>query len=120
VWKERSSGFVGMFAFALWDRKEREAIPCSRSIWAIKPLYYGWVEGQFVFASELKAIRQYPGFQAQIDRDVLALYMRHNYVPTPHCIYQGVSKLNAGCILVLGGAAETAAGEPVLVSDGSS
>lgn len=93
--------FVGMFAFALWDRNERK-LYLVRDRLGIKPLYYGWVEGQFVFASELKAIRQYPGFQAQIDRDVLALYMRHNYVPAPHCIYQGISKLNAGCILVLG------------------
>ena len=94
--------FVGMFAFALWDRQEQK-LYLVRDRLGIKPLYYGWVEGQFVFASELKAIRQYPGFQAQIDRDVLALYMRHNYVPAPHCIYQGISKLNAGCILVLGG-----------------
>ena len=92
--------FVGMFAFALWDRSERK-LYLVRDRLGIKPLYYGWVEGQFVFASELKAIRQYPGFQAQIDRDVLALYMRHNYVPAPHCIYQGISKLNAGCILEL-------------------
>jgi asparagine synthase (glutamine-hydrolysing) len=94
--------FVGMFAFALWDRSERK-LYLVRDRLGIKPLYYGWVEGQFVFASELKAIRQYPGFQAQIDRDVLALYMRHNYVPAPHCIYQGISKLSAGCILMLGG-----------------
>lgn len=94
--------FVGMFAFALWDRSERK-LYLVRDRLGIKPLYYGWVEGQFVFASELKAIRQYPGFQAQIDRDVLALYMRHNYVPAPHCIYQGISKLNAGCILALSG-----------------
>lgn len=97
--------FVGMFAFALWDRSERK-LYLVRDRLGIKPLYYGWVEGQFVFASELKAIRQYPGFQAQIDRDVLALYMRHNCVPAPHCIYQGISKLNAGCILVLSGPQE--------------
>jgi asparagine synthase (glutamine-hydrolysing) len=97
--------FVGMFAFALWDRSERK-LYLVRDRLGIKPLYYGWVEGKFVFASELKAIRLYPGFQAQIDRDVLALYMRHNYVPAPHCIYQGISKLNAGCILELGGPQE--------------
>jgi asparagine synthase (glutamine-hydrolysing) len=101
--------FVGMFAFALWDRSERK-LYLVRDRLGIKPLYYGWVEGQFVFASELKAIRQYPGFQAQIDRDVLALYMRHNYVPAPHCIYQGISKLNAGCILALSGPQ----GQPVI------
>jgi len=97
--------FVGMFAFALWDHSERKLF-LVRDRLGIKPLYYGWVEGQFVFASELKAIRQYPGFQAQIDRNVLALYMRHNYVPAPHCIYQGISKLNAGCILALSGPQE--------------
>jgi asparagine synthase (glutamine-hydrolysing) len=97
--------FVGMFAFALWDHRERKLF-LVRDRLGIKPLYYGWVEGQFVFASELKAIRQYPGFQAQIDRNVLALYMRHNYVPAPHCIYQGISKLNAGCILALSGPQE--------------
>jgi asparagine synthase (glutamine-hydrolysing) len=92
--------FVGMFAFALWDRKDLK-LYLVRDRLGIKPVFYGWVDGQFVFASELKAIRQYPGFQARIDRDALALYMRHNYVPAPHCIYQGISKLNAGCILML-------------------
>ncbi|MGC2742049.1 MAG: asparagine synthase (glutamine-hydrolyzing) [Candidatus Angelobacter sp.] len=97
--------FIGMFAFALWDRRERK-LYLVRDRLGIKPLYYGWVKGHFVFASELKAICLYPGFQAQIDRDVLALYMRHNYVPAPHCIYQGISKLNAGCILELTGPQE--------------
>ncbi|MBZ5523429.1 MAG: asparagine synthase (glutamine-hydrolyzing) [Acidobacteriia bacterium] len=92
--------FVGMFAFALWDQQER-TLYLVRDRLGIKPLYYGWVNGGFVFASELKAIHPYPGFAAQIDRDALALYMRHNYVPSPHCIYQGISKLQPGCILAL-------------------
>ena len=92
--------FVGMFAFALWDALECR-LCLVRDRLGIKPLYYGRVEGDFVFASELKAICQYPGFEATVDRDALALYMRHNHVPSPHCIYRGLRKLPPGCILGL-------------------
>jgi asparagine synthase (glutamine-hydrolysing) len=92
--------FVGMFALALWDRQERK-LHLVRDRLGIKPLYYGRTKNAFVFASELKAIWQYPGFNGEIDRDALALYMRHNYVPSPHCIYKGLHKLQPGCILTL-------------------
>jgi asparagine synthase (glutamine-hydrolysing) len=92
--------FVGMFALALWDRQERK-LYLVRDRLGIKPLYYGHVAGDFVFASELKAVRQHPGFVAQIDRDSLALYLRHNYVPSPHCIFTGLYKLPPGSILTL-------------------
>jgi asparagine synthase (glutamine-hydrolysing) len=97
--------FVGMFAFALWDRQESR-LYLVRDRLGIKPLYYGHVGGDFVFASELKAIRQHPDFDGEIDRDVLALYLRHNYVPSPHCIYKGLHKLQPGCILTLSSAAD--------------
>ena len=92
--------FVGMFAFALWDHLERKLF-LVRDRLGIKPVYYGFVNGDFVFGSELKAIREYPGFEAEIDRGALALYMRHNYVPSPHCIYRGFYKLRPGHILTL-------------------
>src|SRR5215831_17193819 len=92
--------FVGMFAFALWDGQERKLF-LVRDRLGIKPLYYGFVGGDFVFASELKAILEYPGFVAEIDRGALALYMRLNYVPAPHCIYQRLDKLPPGHLLVL-------------------
>jgi asparagine synthase (glutamine-hydrolysing) len=92
--------FVGMFAFALWDRQERK-LHLVRDRLGIKPLYYGRVGSAFVFASELKAIWQHPDFNGEIDRNSLALYMRHNYVPSPHCIYKGLYKLQPGCILTL-------------------
>jgi len=98
--------FVGMFALALWDRLERKLF-LVRDRLGIKPLYYGHASGDFVFASELKAIRQYPGFVAAIDRDSLALYLRHNYVPSPHCIYKGLYKLPPGCILTFTSADKT-------------
>lgn len=92
--------FVGMFAFALWDRLERK-LSLVRDRLGIKPLYYGFVNGDFVFASELKAICVYPGFDGVIERGALAQYMRHGYVPSPHCIYEGLRKLAQGHILTL-------------------
>src|SRR5215469_10883660 len=92
--------FVGMFAFAVWDRLERKFF-LVRDRLGIKPIYYGFAGGDFVFASELKAILQYPGFEARIDRGALALYLRHSYVPAPHCIYQGLWKVPPGSILTL-------------------
>src|SRR5258708_6927665 len=97
--------FVGMFAFALWDRQESKLF-LVRDRLGIKPLYYGRIGEDFVFASELKAIRQHPSFDGEIDRDALALYMRHNYVPSPHCIYKGLYKLQPGHVLALSSSAD--------------
>lgn len=90
--------FNGMFAFALWDRQER-CLYLSRDRLGEKPLYYGWLGKVFVFGSELKAVRAHPAFAASIDRDVLALFFRHNYVPAPYSIYQGIYKLLPGTVL---------------------
>src|SRR5919107_955787 len=90
--------FVGMFAFALWDRRER-ILRLARDRIGEKPLYYGWAGGGLVFGSELKALRAYPGFSAEVDRESLALYMRLGYVPAPHSIYLGIRKLPPGTSL---------------------
>lgn len=91
---------VGMFAFALWDRRER-VLFLARDRLGEKPLYYGRLKGAFVFASELKALRRHPAWHGAIDRDALALYMRHNYLPAPHTIHQEVYKLPPGTLLKL-------------------
>lgn len=93
---------VGMFAFAVWDRLER-CLTLGRDRLGEKPLYYGWqgtgASRVFVFASELKAIKTHPAFQASIDRDALCLYLRHMAVPGSHSIYQGLHKLPPGTLL---------------------
>ena len=92
--------FIGMFAFALWDTRD-QVLYLVRDRLGIKPLYYGWAGQTFLFASELKAMRRHPDFVGEIDRNSLALYMRHNYVPSPYSIYKDVCKLPAGTMLRL-------------------
>jgi asparagine synthase (glutamine-hydrolysing) len=82
----------GMFAFALWDNSERTLF-MARDRMGEKPLYYGRSGDTFLFGSELKALTVHPDWQGELDRDALALYMRHNYVPAPWSIYRGIAKL---------------------------
>ncbi|MBB6065840.1 asparagine synthase (glutamine-hydrolyzing) [Pseudoxanthomonas broegbernensis] len=91
----------GMFAFALWDRSQR-ALWLARDRLGEKPMYYGWNRGVFLFGSELKAIRAFPEFDASVDRQALALYLRHNAVPAPFSIYEGIHKLPPGHWLRIG------------------
>jgi asparagine synthase (glutamine-hydrolysing) len=96
---EKSLGrFVGMFAFALWDRWER-TLYLVRDRLGIKPVYYGWVRGTLIFGSELKVIRALPGFEPRVDRGSLALLMRHGYIPHPYSIFEEIYKLAPGTIL---------------------
>ncbi len=92
------SRFVGMFAFALWDRADR-ALTLARDRMGEKPLYYGWQGRTFLFGSELKALKAHPAFQGEIDRASLALMLRHNYIPAPYSIYKGIRKLPPGSYL---------------------
>jgi asparagine synthase (glutamine-hydrolysing) len=93
--------FVGMFAFALWDR-ERRTLSLIRDRIGIKPLYFGWAGKTFLFGSELKALRAHKGFHPEIDRGALTSFMRVGYVPAPLSIYKHVYKLSAGCLLTVG------------------
>ncbi len=91
----------GMFAFGLWDRSTRELV-LARDRLGEKPLYYGrMTSGEFLFGSSLDALRAHPAFDRPVDRDALALYFRHKYVPAPWSIFEGVSKLTPGCTVTI-------------------
>lgn len=90
--------FSGMFSFALVDTKEN-VIHFARDRMGEKPLYY-YCDGQtWLFASELKALHQFPNWQAKINRDALPLLLRHNFIPAPHTIYQNTYKLMPSTLL---------------------
>lgn len=93
---------IGMFAFAVWDMQTR-TLTLGRDRMGEKPLYYGWQgsghERVFLFGSELKALKAHPAFAADIDRGALCLLLRHNYIPVPYSIYEGIAKLEPGSLL---------------------
>jgi asparagine synthase (glutamine-hydrolysing) len=89
---------LGMFALALWDRRER-VVTLARDRVGEKPLYYGWQDDVLLFGSELKVFCAHPDFRAQIDRNALANYMRCGFVAAPQTIYRGTFKLPAGSYL---------------------
>ena len=95
---------VGMFALALWDKRDR-LLYLARDRLGEKPLYYGWQgEGDsasFLFGSELKALKMHPSFKSEVNPDAIALFLRHNYIPGPYSIYRGISKLLPGSILTV-------------------
>lgn len=91
---------IGMFAFALWDRETR-TLHLVRDRLGIKPLYWGRFGPLLLFGSELKALRRHPGWEPEIDRGAVAAFLRHDYVPGPAAIWQGVAKLEPGRILTV-------------------
>ncbi len=89
---------VGMFALALWDSRERR-LHLSRDRMGEKPLYYGWQGKNFLFGSEVSALRAHPSWKASIDRQALSLMLRHGYIPAPLSIFEGIFKLEPGTCL---------------------
>lgn len=91
---------IGMFAIAVWDQQEKK-LTLARDRFGEKPLYYGFTRQGLVFASELKAMMDVPGFEKTLNRDAVTLLLRHNYIPAPHSIFQNVFKLPPGTWLSL-------------------
>lgn len=85
----------GMFSFAVWDKKNY-ILSIARDRIGEKPLYWGWQGDTLLFGSELKALKAHPNFKGVIDRNSLALFLRHGYIPEPYTIYKGIYKLPAG------------------------
>ncbi len=92
--------FAGMFAMAIWDRDER-------TLWLVrdrlgeKPLFYGNFDDRWLFGSELKALRAFPGWKARFDLTAIAQYLRYGYIQAPASIYEGIAKVRPGCMIAL-------------------
>ncbi|WP_133406249.1 asparagine synthase (glutamine-hydrolyzing) [Parashewanella tropica] len=87
--------FKGMFAFALWDSKEK-SLYLVRDRLGEKPLYYGFHNRSLLFGSELKALKGHPDWKGGVDRNALSTYLRFGYVPAPYSIYRDIYKLLPG------------------------
>lgn len=85
----------GMFSIAIWDQRQRKLI-LARDRFGQKPLFYRQENDRLIFASELKSILAVPGVPRQVDPHAVDLYLTYQYVPHPHCILEGISKLPPG------------------------
>ena len=92
--------FEGMFSFCLFDKKNKK-IFLARDKFGEKPLYYGVIDNNFVFGSELKIFNNFPNFKKKISKRALETFLKYSYVPEPLSIYENIFKLNAGEILEL-------------------
>lgn len=89
---------VGMFAMAIWDKQTRD-LTLIRDRMGEKPLYYGYIDGCFVFGSELRALIAVSSQKPDFNTDVFALFLRYGYIPQPYSAYKGIAKLPAGALL---------------------
>ena len=98
--REALTRFVGMFAIAVWDTRLR-SLSLVRDRLGKKPLYVYSQPGLITFGSELKALMAGPSFDASINSDALAAYLRYLYVPAPACIFRHAIKVGAGHVLTI-------------------
>ena len=98
--KECIHRFIGMFAILLFDTANNTVF-CVRDRAGVKPFFYYFKDGLFLFGSELKAFHQHPNFEKEIDVNAVAAYMQYGNVPTPHCIFKHCKKINPGHSMLL-------------------
>lgn len=87
--------FVGMFTFVIYD-KEKGQVFCIRDRAGVKPFFWYFKDGLFLFGSELKSFHQHPAFKKELNTDAVAAFMQFGYVPVPHCIFRDTWKLEPG------------------------
>lgn len=87
--------FIGMFALIIYDTEQRSFF-CARDRAGVKPFFYYFNDGLFLFASELKAFHQHPNFKKELDKNAVGAFIQYGNVPTPHCIFTNCKKLKPG------------------------
>ena len=87
--------FIGMFSFAIYDEKNQKVF-LFRDRAGVKPLFFYWKNGIFLFSSELKAFHQIPSFDKQLNLQSLKEYFQYGYISTPNCIFENCHKLEQG------------------------
>ena len=110
--KDMIHRFIGMFAFVIYDA-QKKSIVCFRDRAGVKPFYYYWHNGVFLFASELKAFHKHPGFKKEINTQALHQFLQYGYILAPLSIFVNTHKLLPGHFLGLQTNA-SAASEPVI------
>lgn len=96
VWgKEVVNKLLGMFAVAIYDLRKNELF-IARDRIGVKPLYYTFVDGTFLFASEIKGILQFPGISREMDEKSLYHYLTYLVTPAPGTLFNGIYKLEPG------------------------
>jgi asparagine synthase (glutamine-hydrolysing) len=90
----------GMFALCVWD-EARQRLLLARDRMGEKPLYYAQPDGDFLFASEIKALFEHPGLRRAVNTDALPFYLTLGYVPPPQTMFAGVEKLAPGERLIV-------------------
>jgi asparagine synthase (glutamine-hydrolysing) len=93
------SRFNGMFAFAVWDKRNRRLL-LARDRLGVKPLAYVQRGGRLLFASEIKSLLEDPLVGRDVDGDVLMQYLSFFAIPEPHSLFKGIMRLPAGHILI--------------------
>ncbi len=98
-WGEHLTNHLrGMFAFAIWDETSRQ-IYAARDFFGIKPFYYALINGTFVFASEIKSILAYPGYEKKLNEEALEQYLSFQYSVLDETFFQGIYQLRPGHFL---------------------
>ena len=98
-WKEKMlQKFIGMFAFVIYDKGNKELF-CFRDRAGVKPFYYYWHNGLFLFASELKSFHMHPGFKKEINKQALHQFLQYGFIMAPLSIFKNTYKLTPGHFL---------------------
>lgn len=90
----------GDFGIGLWDSDSQRLI-LARDRAGVKPVYYTYVDGRFVFASEIKALLRYPGVDRTVDKESFYHYLTYLVTPPPRTLIKGIYKLGAACTIIL-------------------